>query len=159
MWYRVLAVNLLGVAAGLGLASSALAQSVPGGAITSVPGGPVTSPPVLAPNVLIPPTGVDINALPEARFRVPPGSDDRFRVPPDEIRSQQRSFLRQFPVFFLRDHLGRTFVFFHPPPPVTVPTFGVRTNHVWPPHPKTVPSQGLATGHLWPPPPITVPSQ
>jgi hypothetical protein len=115
------------------------------------------------------------HALPEHRFRVPPGSDDRFRVPPSDVRSgghplTAHSFL--VPTF-ARLPTGRVVVFHRivtvftpvgvgvpivPARPIVVPSLGIHPPQVGPPPPITVPTQGVSP-IPGPPPPITVPSQ
>jgi hypothetical protein len=120
------------------------------------------------------------HALPEHRFRVPPGSDDRFRVPPSDVRSGAGHFVtHSFLVpTFARLPTGRVVVVHRvvtvvkpvgfapvgagvaivPAHPIVVPSIGIHPFHAGPPPPITVPTQGLAP-NLGPPPPITVPSQ
>ncbi len=95
----------------------------------------------------------------EAGFRVPPGLDDRFRVPPGEIRAGVVPLLVVPPAAVVP---GAPFVVVTPPataPPAprTVPSLGLTNPAFAPPVPLVVPSQGVAGPPLGPPPPITVP--
>ena len=147
------------LAVGLGTVLSvacALAQGAPAVSTT-----PVTPPAAVSPTPTPTPTTPTPGGVPgtlrEDQLRVPPGSDDRFRVPPDEIRSQQQSIVPPSPITVPSQ--GTTTPTVGPPPPITVPSQSSVSPNPGPPAPITVPSLGNTTPNMGPPAPRTVPSQ